>query len=123
MTFQTEFEFSLPRGYIDANGSVHKTGKMRLSTALDEIETINDPRVQSNSAYLPILLLSRVVTQLGGFSPVPPQVIESLYVSDFALLEDIYLRINSQEAVMVSATCPHCSQAFQLQVAPLGTEG
>jgi hypothetical protein len=122
MTFQTEFEFSLPRGYVDANGLVHRNGKMRLSTALDEIESINDPRVQANDAYLPIVLLSRVVTQLGGLTPVSAHVIESLYVSDFALLEDIYLRINSQEPVMLGATCPHCSQAFQLQVAPLGTE-
>jgi len=122
MTFQTEFEFYLPRGYVDENGLLHRSGKMRLSTAMDEVEAINDPRVQANNAYLPIILLSRVVTQLGGISPVDPHVIASLYVSDFSLLEDIYLRINSQEPVMVGATCPHCSQSFQLQVAPLGTE-
>lgn len=122
MDFKTEFEFSLPRGYVDTEGILHREGLMRLSTALDEIEAINDPRVQANNAYLPVLLLSRVITRLGNLSQINPQIIERLYVSDFAMLEDIYLRINSQEYVVVNAVCPHCNQSFQLQVAPLESE-
>lgn len=117
---QTEFAFTLPRGYIDALGQVHRTGVMRLATALDEIEAVQDPRVRANEAYLPVLLLSRVIMQLGAFVPVSSEMIAALFVIDLAYLEDLYQRINSPEAVIVGAVCPQCSAQFQLQVAPLG---
>jgi hypothetical protein len=115
-----EFEFALPRGYVDAQGQLHKSGAMRLATALDEIEPLRDPRVQANEAYLVILLLSRVVTRLGSLPAVTPQVIEGLYASDLTYLQDVYQRLNAPESVVVGAVCPNCSTQFQLQVAPLG---
>lgn len=115
-----EFEFELPRGYVDDQGAVHQKGKMRLATALDEIEPLNDPRVQANEAYLVILLLSRVVLSLGELPAVTPQVIEGLYASDLAYLQDIYQRLNAPSSIVVGAVCPNCSTQFQLQVAPLG---
>jgi hypothetical protein len=120
MTTQTEFEFTLPRGFVDATGQTHQNGRMRLATALDEIEPMQDPRVQANESYLPILLLSRVVTQLGELTAVTPQVVEGLFASDLAYLQDLYLRLNSADSVLVGAVCPTCSTQFQLQVAPLG---
>ena len=119
MSFYTEFSFTLPRGYIDAAGQVHSEGRMRLAIALDEIEAMQDPRVQANEAYLPVCLLSRVITQLGALPAVTPQVIASLFVIDLAYLEDLYQRINSPAQVTVGAVCPRCSTQFQLQVAPL----
>lgn len=115
-----EFEFELPRGYVDAQGNVHKQGRMRLATALDEIEPLRDPRVQANEAYLVILLLSRVVLRLGALPAVTPQVIEGLFAADLAYLQDVYQRLNAPESVIVGAVCPNCSTQFQLQVAPLG---
>ncbi len=115
-----EIEFQLPRGYVDPEGRTHRLGKMRLATALDEIEPLNDPRVQANEAYLVILLLARVVTQLGDLPVVNPQVIEGLFASDLAYLQDIYQRVNAPANVIVGAVCPNCSTQFQLQVAPLG---
>ena len=117
--FQTEFEFTLPRGFLDGSGQLHRQGRMRLARALDEIESVQDPRVQANEAFLPILLLSRVIEQLGGLPSVSPEVIAALYVIDLSYLEDLYQRINSPEAVTLGAVCPTCSQQFQLQVAPL----
>ena len=114
-----EYEFELPRGYVDANGNIHRHGSMRLATALDEIEPLRDPRVQANEAYLVILLLARVVTRLGEMT-VNTQVIEGLYASDLAYLQDVYQRLNAPESVVVGAVCPNCSTQFQLQVAPLG---
>jgi hypothetical protein len=116
-----EFPFTLPRGYIDSNGQVHRRGVMRLATALDEIEAVQDPRVQANAAFLPVLLLSRVILELGALPLVTPQVVAGFFAIDLAHLEDLYQRINSPEPVMVGAVCPHCSGQFQLQVAPLGT--
>lgn len=92
---------------------------MRLATAIDEIEAVEHPQAQEKESYLPVLLLGRVVTQLGTLPIVGPLVIGQLYAADFAYLQDLYLRLNSPEAVRVTAICPHCSQEFQLQVAPL----
>jgi len=115
-----DFEFELPRGFLDSEGQLHRKGTMRLATALDEIEPLNDPRVQANEAYLVILLLSRVVISLGNVPAVTPQVIEGLFASDLAYLQDVYQRLNAPASILVSAVCPHCSTQFQLQVAPMG---
>lgn len=114
MDFQTEYEFELPRGYIDQNGEVHKKGVMRLATAADEIMPLRDPRVQQNPGYLTIILLSRVVTKLGALSAVNNRVIENLFTVDMAFLQDLYQRINMQEVPAYKAVCPHCEKEFDL---------
>jgi len=117
---QLEFEFTLPRGYIDPAGDVHRVGRMRLATALDEIEPMQDPRVEANESYLPVLLLSRVLTQIGSIRSITPTIVEGLFASDLAYLQDLYLRLNSPENVVVTTACPNCNHRFNLQVAPLG---
>lgn len=119
MDYQTEFEFTLPRGFVDSNGQVWKQGCMRLAMAMDEINSMDDPRVQANPAYLPVLLLSQVVCRLGIYNEITPRIIEKLFASDLAYLEDLYMRLNSAETVTVGAVCPNCSNRFQLQIAPL----
>ena len=96
MSFQTEFEFELPRGYVDQNGEVHKRGVMRLATAADEIMPLRDPRVQQNPGYMTIILLSRVVTKLGTLPSIHNKIIEGLFTNDMAFLQDLYQRINMQ---------------------------
>lgn len=120
MAIQTEFTFYLPRGYLDAAGQARQAGVMRLATALDEIESLADPRVQANPAYLPVILLSRVVVRLGDLPAVTPAVIAGLFASDLVYLEDLYLRVNSATALVVDAVCPHCARHFEVQTAPLG---
>ena len=119
MNTEKVIRFTLPHGYVDAEGRVHKEGTMRLATALDEIESVAHPRVEANEAYLPVILISRVVSQLGSLPEVTPQIVEQLYAADLAYLEDLYLRLNSLERVLVGAMCPHCDHQFQLRVAPL----
>lgn len=119
MQLQTEFEFTLPRGYVDGDGRLHRQGVMRLAQARDEIEAVEHPSVQAQPSYLPVLLLSRVITRLGELDAVTPEVVIQLFAADLAYLEDLYLRLNGAEQVSVGAVCPHCSQQFQLQVAPL----
>lgn len=92
MALQTEYEFTLPRGYVDGEGTLHKKGVMRLATAKDEILPQKDPRVQSNPAYLSVILLSRVVTRLGSLSDVNPQVIEDLFLQDLSYLSSAELK-------------------------------
>jgi len=117
---QTKFDFTLPRGYLAPTGELHKIVQIRLATARDEVESLQDPRVQNNEAYLPIVLLSRVVTRLGTIDLVTPQIIENLFATDFAYLEDLYEQLNTHERVVVGAVCPNCNTQFQLQTAPIG---
>jgi hypothetical protein len=119
MNNMVEYDFLLPRGYTDSEGWLHREGKMRLAEAIDEIEAINDPRVQANEAYLPVILISRVITSLGSLPAVPTQMVERFSVTDFSYLEDLYTRINGKEEIVVAAVCPHCNTQFQLQVSPV----
>jgi hypothetical protein len=116
----TEFPFVLPRGYVDANGDVHREGAMRLATAFDEVAPLRDPRVQSNPAYLVVILLSRVVTRLGEVAAITPKVIEGLFAGDLAYLEDMYRRINQDGSGNVAVTCPHCEERFEVEMSGLG---
>lgn len=115
---QSEFQFTLPHGYVDDEGTLHRDGTMRLATAADEIKPLKDPRVQSNESYLTVILLSRVVTSLGTLSDVTPHVVENLFVSDLAHLQDLYERINTRNANAVGATCPECGETFDVAVGP-----
>ncbi len=114
---QTEYAFVLPRGYVDASGTVHRDGVMRLATARDEITPQRDPRVRENESYLTVLLLSRVVTRLGSLTQVHTGVIEGLFASDLAFLQDLYRRINQEGHTAAAVTCPSCSHAFTVDVA------
>jgi hypothetical protein len=116
-TLRTEFAFELPRGYLDDSGTVHREGTMRLATARDEILPLRDPRVRENESYLTVILLSRVVTRLGTVSDVNPGVIESLFASDLAFLQDLYRRVNQEGHTHASVSCPSCGHQFAVDVA------
>lgn len=113
MAFKTEYEFTLPRGYVDKDGNLHRSGTMRLATAKDEILPLQDYRVQNNRAYLVIILLSRVITKLGDLKSINPAVIEELFSSDLAYLQDFYRRINEEGTSKVKIACPECKHEFE----------
>jgi len=93
-TFQTEVEFMLPKGYLDAHGVLHRRGVMRLATAADEILPLRDPRVQQNPAYLAIIVLARVIVKLGDLPSIDTKTIEGLFAADLDYLQRTYERIN-----------------------------
>jgi hypothetical protein len=117
---QTEFQFKLPRGYVDTDGNLHREGVMRLATAYDEIMPMKDPRVQANPGYLVIILLSRVITKLGSLEHLNPKTIEGLFSADLAFLQDFYRRINENGHDRVAVSCPHCDKAFEVEINGLG---
>ena len=119
MELKTEYEFVLPRGYVDAEGNVHREGVMRLANAKDEIVPLNDLRVQRNRAYLIIVLLSRVISRLGTLPEVNTGIIENLFAGDLRFLEEMYNRINEDEAT-VKVTCPECGATFEKEFGRLG---
>jgi hypothetical protein len=117
---QTEFPFTLPRGYVDSQGAVHREGVMRLATAMDEIAPLRDPRVRQNQAYLIIILLSRVITRLGSITNLTPLEIEKLFTSDLAFLQRLYRQLNERGTSIVTAQCPECSTEVEVDIASLG---
>jgi hypothetical protein len=114
--FRTEFDFTLPCGFLDDEGTLHREGVMRRATAADEILPLRDPRVVRNPAYLVVILLSRVLTRLGGVDPITPKTIESLYATDLSFLQDLYNRINRLDDDKPHATCPQCQHEFATEV-------
>ena len=118
--FQTEFDFTLPCGYLDGDGLLHRTGMMRRATAADEVLPLNDPRVAKNPAYLVVILLARVVTRLDGVAEVTPKVIEAMFATDLAYLQTLYNSVNGHADGQVGVTCPQCQHHFEVETVAAG---
>lgn len=116
INLQTEFEFRLPRGYVDKDGNLHREGMMRLANAKDEILPLQDPRVQRNDAYHVVILLSRVITRLGEVRDVNPGIVENLFASDLAYLQSLYNEINASGKARHPTTCPECNAHFEVEL-------
>jgi hypothetical protein len=116
---QTEFEFTLPKGFVDANGNLNREGSMRLATAMDEIAPLRDPRVKANEAYLSVVVLSRVITRLGKITDINTSLVENLFTADLAYLQDFYRKINSEGddegKSQMTVTCPNCQNVFEVE--------
>jgi hypothetical protein len=120
MVLQTEFEFTLPVGYVDPDGNLHRQGAMRMATAMDEVAPLRDPRVRANPAYLTVILLARVITRLGSLQSISTGVTESLFVADLAYLQTLYRQINEQGKSIITVTCPACQTRHEVDLAELG---
>ena len=118
--FATEREFTLPRGYLDEDGTLHRDGVMRMATAADEILPLRESEVQHNPAYLSVIVLSRVVTRIGGLRLVTPKTIERLFAADVAFLQDFYNDMNALEDEPNAVCCPECNHEFEVGRASLG---
>jgi hypothetical protein len=117
MAFRTEFPFRLPKGFVNPDtGELERDGIMRLATARDEIEPLQDYRVQSNRAYLVILLLSRVVSKLGSVQRITPTTIENLFSTDLAYLQEFYRKINEEGQPLHHVACPSCQAEFDVDM-------
>ncbi|MFI7319136.1 hypothetical protein [Streptomyces venezuelae] len=114
---RTEFEFELPRGFVDESGTVHRNGAMRLATARDELVPLRDVRVRENPAYLSVVLLGRVITRLGTLGSVHDGTVENMFASDLAFLQDFYRQINAEGHTRAAVACPHCSESFEVELA------
>lgn len=117
---RTEFAFTLPVGYLDDDGTLHREGQMRLATARDEILPLRDPRVQDNEAYLTVILLGRVITSLGTLSAVNPGVIEGMFAADLAFLQDLYRHVNAEGHSRAAVSCPGCGHQFAVDFSAAG---
>jgi hypothetical protein len=119
MTMQTEYVFTLPRGFRDAAGDVHQEGVMRLATARDEIEPLRDAAVRGNEAYLTVLLLARVITRIGPVTEITPSLVEGLYAADFDHLQRLYERINTDGESVGVVSCPDCTHEFEVDLSEI----
>jgi hypothetical protein len=114
---RTEFGFELPRGYVDGSGTVHRSGTMRIATARDELVPLRDDRVRENPAYLSVVLLGRVISRLGTITDVHAGIVEEMFASDVAFLQDLYRRINSEGHTRAAVSCPACRHQFEVDIA------
>ena len=114
---RTEFPFELPRGYVDGSGNIHRSGVMRLATGRDELVPLRDDRVRENPAYLSVVLLARVVTRLGTIDDIHAGIIENMFATDVAFLQDLYRRVNQEGHTRAGVTCPACEHTFAVDVA------
>ena len=113
---RTEFSFLLPRGYVDAAGTVHRDGVMRLATARDELVPLRDDRVRENPAYLSVVLLARVIERIGTIDDIHAGIVENLFATDLAFLQDLYRRVNTEGHTRATVTCPACEHHFAVDV-------
>lgn len=118
MVIQTEFEFVLPKGFVDENGNLHRKGIMRLSTAADEILPLKDPRVQQQNYNRQISRVSRVITKLDDIARITPEIVEKMFSSDLANIQFLYNKINGDTRLKV--TCPNCKDEFEVEITDLG---
>jgi hypothetical protein len=107
----------LPRGYVDGSGTVHRSGVMRLATARDELVPLRDDRVRENPPYLSVVLLARVITRLGTIDDIHAGIVEDLFASDLAFLQDLYKRVNAEGHTRAAVTCPSCQHDFDIDLA------
>ncbi len=119
-TSYTEFNFTLPRGLVDAQGGIHRQGVMRLATAKDEIYVQKDRRIQNSPGYEVLIMLSRVIARLGSLSSVTPELLEGLFTRDLAYLREFYNRINQQGEACIPVRCPNCSNKFEVELSLSG---
>jgi hypothetical protein len=103
-----EYEFYLPIGYEDEKGVFHRKGKMRLATALDEIEINNHAQSRQKTRYRDCVLFSRVIESLGTLQELTPEIIEEMYEADFIYLQMLYNKLNSDYNELVTTRCPGC---------------
>ena len=129
MSLRTSYEFTLPRGYVDRDGGVHRRGVMRLATARDELEPLRDPTISGpDDPRLTVLILARVVTDLGTLNQVTPHEIEGLFAADLAFLQDFYGVINFGNQAEYEALLAAQAEALPLAgadepAAPVSTPG
>lgn len=116
---QTEYAFTLPRGHIDDQGTVHREGTMRLATARDEIEPLRDPTVRQNEARLTVLLLARVIVRIGEVDRVTPELVEGLFAADFDHLQRLYERLNTSDDTVGVVSCPECRHEFEIELSEI----
>ena len=114
---QTEFQFTLPLGYVDGRGRIHRDGVMRLATARDELVPVRDDRVRENPAYLSVVLLARVIVRLGSLDEIHPGIVEELFAADVAFLQELYRRVNREGQSRVLTACPGCGTEISVDLA------
>ena len=114
--FQTEYDFTLPMGFLDEEGSLHRDGTMRLATAADEILPLKDPR----ESRITTRYVAFFCTRLGSLGAITPKTIEGLFAADLAYLQDFYNRINRPGGERDAVTCPQCRHSFEPEATTVG---
>jgi hypothetical protein len=93
---------------------------MRLTQVKDILQIERDGAVRKNSAEFLVVLLSRVVSELGAQKMITRKTIEQLSPVDFVFLVDFLNEINHQVIKRAPCTCAVCGEAFLGELGSLG---
>lgn len=114
-----EINFSLPIGYQDEAGNLHREGSMQLATALTEINVHNNEEAMFGTRKRDCIIFSNVVTKLGDLDTVSPEIIEELYEVDFLYLQLLYNKLNRDNDETIETMCPHCGNSDKIYLPDL----
>lgn len=106
-----EFEFTLPIGFTDESGEVHRVGALRKMTGREEA-ILADRSIQRNGGQLVTSLLASCVVRLGSLEKVTPSVIGEMYSADRNYL---LIRLRSAtfgSELRASYSCPSCGETM-----------
>jgi phage FluMu protein gp41 len=113
MNIRTTFRFTLPNGAgVKTETGRKANGTMRLITVKDLVLIETAESVKNNSAMFYVVLLAKVITELGNEAMINRNTIEKLSSEDFAFLIDFLHEINHQVIKKIPITCEHCSHQY-----------
>ncbi|HEY1178389.1 MAG TPA: hypothetical protein VGF17_19715 [Phytomonospora sp.] len=104
-----EYDVELPVGYLDADGRLHKTARLRKMTGHEEA-LLADRKLRANGGKLVTELLNGCLRGLGEITQVNRQIVGELTSPDrnFLLLELRKLTFGTE--LEASYTCPSCKE-------------
>lgn len=115
-----QITFHLPLG-LEIGDKTYRTGKMHLTTTIDELTVEENEEVAINSRYRDILLLANVIDEIGDIKDVTKETIMSLYEADFLYLQLLYNQVNGNSKPVITK-CNNCGTDFPILLPELYAE-
>ena len=111
---KVEHEFTLPKGYVGKDGTLHREVVLREITGADQ-EAMLSPQLRQNPAKMLTALLARVVVRLGTLEKkqIDTYVTANLFKTDRDFLVMKLKEMDSGPEMDVDVTCPDCGKRFK----------
>jgi hypothetical protein len=121
MNIRTSFRFTLPNGNgVKAEAGRKVSGIMRLITVKDLVMIETAESVKQENGMFYVVLLAKVITELGKEPMLNRSTIEKLSPEDFTFLVDFLHEINHQVIKKIPLICEHCGHQYLGAFAQLG---
>ena len=110
---RTEYTYTLPKGYVDKDGNLHREVVIREITGADQ-ESMLSPQLRQNPAKMLSALLARVIVRLGTLekSRIDTGVTAAMVKSDRDFLIMKLKEIDTGPDMEIKVECPDCGKKF-----------